>query len=128
MVLADEVKVGDRVTYHYDNLWSGKGLQVCTVVKITDKRRDIVVKTSKGTQMTFDRLGSIRGGDTYSKSYITKTTDDDFPEIQNIMAIRKCLRLFDEHRKADKITAEMARKINLIFEEADKENKEKTQG
>ncbi len=120
MVLADELKIGDRVTYHFDN-WTGKGLQICTVVKITDKRRDIVVKTSKGTQMTFDRTGFARRSDIYNKSYITKTTDDDFSEIQNTMAIRKCLRLFDEHCKADKITAEMARKINLIFEEADAE-------
>lgn len=118
-MLADELKIGDKVTYHYDNLWSGKGLQICTVVKITEKRKDIVVTTGK-TQMTFDRIGSARNGDAYNRSYITKTTDEDVSEIQNAIAVRKCIRLFEEHRKAEKITAEMAKKIIAIFEEADK--------
>lgn len=83
-------EVGQRVVIKTRH---GYGM-VGTVLKITEKRKDVVVQfpTSK---VTYNEEGFERGGDIWSKSYIVPYTEDVEEEIAHKNKAVKCRKLLD---------------------------------
>lgn len=121
-LLADQIKVGDKVTLNRRSMGIAS-LTIVTVVKITPKKKDITVKTGTDTTMTFDAYGSSKSASTYSTGcvWLSLPTDEDYKMIRENAIIRKCGKMFNEMLEAKKITAEMAEKIFVILANADKE-------
>ena len=104
-----EFKVGDRVI---SSAASGFGSQVIgTVVKITEKRKDVVVDFGNYKE-TYDRTGWQKGGDIWFKSTIKLLTPERAERIRRDHVIYKCKEKF----KNAKITYEQAVKILEILE------------
>ena len=125
-LLADQIKVGDKVTLHRRSMGIDS-LAIVTVVKITPKRKEITVKTGTDTTMTFDAYGSKHNTYSYNAGcvWLSLPTDEDYKMIRENAIIRKCGKMFNEMLEAKKITAEMAEKIVVILAGVDKEEKEK---
>ena len=104
-----EFKVGDKVI---SSAVSGFGSQVIgTVVKITEKRKDVVVDFGNYKE-TYDRTGWQKGGDIWYKSKIQLVTPEIEKDIRQKSLIRECKEKF----KNTKITYEQAVKILEILE------------
>ena len=104
-----EFKVGDKVI---SSNVSGFGSQVTgTVVKVTEKRKDVVVDFGNYKE-TYDKTGWQKGGDIWFKSTIRLLTPEIEEDIRQKNIIYKC----KEKLKNAKITYEQAVKILEVLE------------
>ena len=77
---------------------------VGTVLKITEKRKDVVVQFPT-CKVTYNERGFERGADVWSMSYIVPHTEDIEKEIAHAKKIDKCVELLDTMiGKAKKLT------------------------
>ena len=97
-----EYKVGDRVNIAGSN-------EVGTVVRITEKRKDIVVDFGS-YKCSFDQYGWTRGN-AYTACYIVPLTDELQKQIDDRLIISKCEAVL----KRTSLTAEQAAKILAIL-------------
>lgn len=68
---------------------------VGTVLKITEKRKDVVVQFPT-CKVSYNERGFERGADVWSMSYIVPFTEDIEKEIAHAIKIDKCLGLVDD--------------------------------
>lgn len=118
----EKFEVNDRVVID-----GGKRQIVGTVIRISPKRGDIIVKWDNNDHATstFDKCGCSKG-DAWHINWITHYT----VEIQKAWDKERvkiiCMYRLDELRKADKITYELAQQILDIINPAYKELKGET--
>ena len=67
---------------------------VGTVLKITDKRKDVVVQFPT-CKVTYNERGFERGADVWSMSYIVPLTEDIVEEVAHEKRIDKCRELLN---------------------------------
>lgn len=104
------VKVGDRVISCYIR---GFTPFVGTVVKITEKRKDIVVDYGRFKE-TYSSDGWEKGSDKwFNRSYIKVLTPEIEEQLREDEIIRKCRDAFKEKKD---LTFEQAEKILKILE------------
>ena len=114
MVLADELKIGDKVVSQ--NKYQ-KAIGI--VVKITPKRKDITVDFGNYT-ITFDSRGWERSPDHWSKKYIEKCTFELEETVKCEQLRYKCIRLFDAQKYT--LTHDQVKEILTILNQAKGEN------
>ena len=104
-----EFKVGDKVV-------TARSRVVGTVIRITPKRKDVVVDFGS-YQTTFRRDGWEKGGDIWSSSMIELLTPEIEQEIKEKRTIYKCKTLF--HNKEKYLTFDQAARILEVLEDED---------
>ena len=114
MVLADELKIGDKVITQ--NKYQ-KAIGI--VAKITPKKKDITVDFGNYI-ITFDSRGREKGTDHWDKEYITKCTHELEQAIKCEQLRAKCIRLFDEQKNT--LTHDQVKEILTILNQAKGEN------
>lgn len=107
-------KVGDRVVRNYN---SNIHKYIGTIIKITEKRGDIVVDYGH-FQERYDRSGWEKGDNYFYRSYITLLT----PEIEEELRKEKVISECKQKMENIKLTYERAVKILEILK--DEEYKE----
>lgn len=115
----ERFKVGDRVVRDY-NSRTGEGT-VGTVIKITPKRRDVVVDYGNYKE-TYGQDGWSKGGDAWSHSYIGMLTPEIEKKIYELNIINKCKKVFSN--KSKELTAEQAKRILEVLESNNEFGKE----
>ena len=104
----EEFKIGDKVVRNYDQAGS---FAIGTVVRITDKRKDIVVDYGNYKE-TYDRTGYERGGSIWYKSSIRLLTPEIEESIAKSRLISQCKKEFEAKKD---LTLEQAEKILEIL-------------
>ena len=84
-------EVGQKVVIKTGNNTYG---MVGTVLKITDKRKDVVVQFPR-CKVSYDERGFERGCDVWSKSYIVPVTEDIAEKIAHNNKAAKCRKLLE---------------------------------
>lgn len=92
-----DLKPGDKVFIDYHN---GRGLR--TVEKITP------AGNVKVNGLLFDQYGRQRGGDTWSRCYLSEATPEEIENFRKETIIQKALSLM---KKTTKLSAEQAEAI-----------------
>lgn len=110
-------KVGDKVSRN------GTAC-IGTVIKITEKRKDVVVDFGNFKE-TYNLHGSQKGADVWTSSHIYLLTPELQQEIKDARMVRKCKDLLDEAK--DNLTADKARKIIKFLLELQPKEKEDEQ-
>ncbi len=110
-----EFKVGDKVIRDYYR--NSLSISIGTVVKITEKRKDVVVDYGNYKE-TYSSNGWQKGGDIWTKSTIQLLTPEIREEIRKKNLIWKCRDTFD--KKKD-LTADQAERILAILTDANLE-------
>lgn len=100
-----EFQVGDKVIC---------GIKVGTITKITPKRKDITVDFEGYTE-TFGSDGWTRG-DIWNMRHIEKWTPEGQREIDEVLVIKTCKKLFEKVSGNKMLTPDMAKKIINILE------------
>lgn len=109
MIEEREFKIGDKVVRNYN---TGYGTSIGTVVKITPKRKDVVVDFGRYKE-TYESDGWQKGGDIWTRSTITLLT----PEIEQDLADRKLIATCKDVFAKTKLSAAQARKILEILKD-----------
>ena len=104
-----EFKVGDKVVRNYNV--PGTRL-VGTIIRITPKRKDVVVDYGSYEEI-YDASGWQKNGTIWNQSYITLITPEIEKELNNRNIINKCKIVFDR----TKLTVDQAIKILEILGE-----------
>lgn len=107
-----EFNVGDKVVM--SNRMSRK--TIGTVIKITEKRKDVVVDFGSYTE-TYDMRGRKKNCDAWSMSYIKPLTPEIEEKIRQYEIINKCRVVFDKNR--NKITVDETERILAILLEGE---------
>ena len=103
-------KVGDKVV-------TTRSRAVGTVIRITPKRKDVVVDFAGNYQRVFRSDGLERGGDIWSATIIEPLTPEIAREIKQNIIINKCKRLF--RIKERNLTFDQAARILEVLEDED---------
>ena len=102
-------KVGDKVSLN-------KGLTIGTVIRITEKRQDVIVDFGRYCKK-FSRTGSeIGGGDSWHFDIIYPLTEKLEKEILDKRTVAKCKKILSDASNYN-ITPDKARKIINFFEQ-----------
>ena len=101
-------KVGDKVSLN-------KGLTIGTVIRLTEKRQDVVVDFGKFCQK-FSQTGRSLGGDVWHFDYIYPLTDELKQKVYDERIVTKCKKLLSDIKNYN-ITPDKARKIIEFFEQ-----------
>ena len=101
-------KVGDKVSLN-------KGLTIGTVIKITEKRQDVVVDFGRYCKK-FSQTGREIGGDTWYSDTIYPLTEALEKEILDKKTVAKCKKILSDASNYN-ITPDKARKIINFFEQ-----------
>ena len=109
MIEQKNFKVGDRVVNNYHN---GGCKKIGTIIKITEKRGDVVVDYGY-FQERYDRTGWEKSDNYFYRSHITLLTPEIEEELRKEEVINECKQEM-EHTE---ITYEMAVKILEVFED-----------
>lgn len=104
-----EFKVGDKVV-------TTRSRAVGTVIRITPKRKDVVVDFGN-YQGTFRPDGWEKGGDVWSATIIEPLTPEIEREIKQNTIINKCKKLFQA--KERNLTFDQAARILEVLEDED---------
>jgi hypothetical protein len=104
-----EFKVGDKVVR---NLNHSGALSVGTIVRITPKRKDVVVDYGNYEEI-YDNRGWQKSDSIWSRSFITLLTSEIEKEIEDRRIIAKCKSEFGKVT----LTADQAAKILEILGE-----------
>lgn len=102
-----EFKVGDKVV-------TTRSRVIGTVIRITPKRKDVVVDFGN-YQSTFLPDGWERGGDIWFATIIEPLTPEIEREIKQNIIINKCKTLF--HNKEKYLTFDQASRILEVLED-----------
>ena len=126
MMHSETFAVGDRVCIRES---IGR---VATVVNITPKRGDVVVKWDGiNYKDTFKSNGRSKGEVWYTHQYITHYTEEIQKAWDDIKLVRTCGDRFDKLRKASLLTPELAKQIlaiiNPVYIQYKKEQKAKAE-
>ena len=112
MIEEKEFKIGDKVVRNYNR--GHGGTSIGTVVKITPKRKDVVVDFG-GYEETYALNGwQKKSGDIWTRSMITLLT----PEIQQDLADKKLIATCKDVFSKTKLSAAQAKKILEILNES----------
>ena len=103
-----EFKVGDKVVRNFHNVVFH---DIGTIVKITSKRKDVVVDYGNYKE-TYDMNGWQKGASIWNQSRIILLTPEIEEEINNKIIIYKCKSIFYK----TKLTVDQAIKILEILE------------
>ena len=108
----EEFKVGDKVIRNYTTP-NGRYI-IGTVVKITDKRKDVVVDYGNFKE-TYNSTGTQKGGGSiWSTSFIQLLTPEIEESIRKSRLISQCKKEFEAKKD---LTLEQAEKILEILRE-----------
>ena len=102
-------KVGDKVIRNYGN---SLPTSIGTVIRITEKRGDVVVDYGNFQETYYGTTGWQRGGDVWSCSQIKLLTPEIEERIRQINLVKKCRNAFENKRD---LTADQAEKILEIL-------------
>ena len=100
--------VGDKVVLN-------DGICIGTVIRLTDKRQDVVVDFGR-IHRKFSQTGREVGGDRWSCNRIQPLTDELQKKIQDRQIVAKCKRVLSD-ASLRIITPDKARKIINFFEQ-----------
>lgn len=107
-----EFKVGDKVVRNFYHAGTHDiGTDIGTIVKITSKRKDIVVDYGNYKE-TYDMNGWQKSASIWYQSRIILLTPEIEKEITNKIIIDKCKSIFSK----TKLTVDQATKILEILE------------
>ena len=108
MSFADERYVGEKIISV-----GSYGRIIGTVVKITDKRKDITVDFG-GYTIIYDNRGWQKSRDSWHRDYLQVLTPEIEKEIEERKIIQKCIDMF---KKAEsELTAKQAEAIITLLE------------
>lgn len=109
--MKSEFKVGDKVSYNGSAYFG-------TVVKITDKRKDVVVKFNTYTE-TYNSNGWNKSKDPYDTHYIVPLDEELIKQLKGEALVMRTKKLLDEAKK--NLTPDKAKRIVEFLENLDKE-------
>ena len=90
-----------------------------TVLKITDKRKDVVVQFPT-CKVSYNERGFEKGADVWSMSYIVPLTEDIVEEVEREKRIDKCRELLNAvYRKVRSLTDEQLNDIISVLSEVE---------
>ena len=107
--------VGDKVVLNYRKVLNPT---IGTVIRVTDKRKDVVVDFD-GFQQTFDCYGRSKSDDIWYFSYIELLTPAMEQDIEDNLVIAKCKKMMKD---TILINADQTARIIAILEEEHNEN------
>ena len=102
-------KVGDKVSLN-------KTEYIGKVVRITEKRQDVVVAFNNGNYAKFNQSGREIGGDVWHCNFIYHLTAEIEKDILDKKIVRRCKNLLAAVSN-NNITPDKARKIIRFFEQ-----------
>lgn len=109
----DKFEVGQKVIFADRDGYGAIG----TVVKITEKRKDVVVQFPSWTK-TFRGDGINRQSDTWHRSWIEPLTQEIVEELNHKNKAAKCGKLLNAvYKKVDNLTDEQLDKIISVLSE-----------
>lgn len=112
--MKNEFKVGDKVSYNGSARFG-------TVVKITDKRKDVVVKFDTFTE-TYNSNGWNKSKDPYDTHYIVPLDEELIKQLKGEALVMRAKKLLDEAKK--NLTPDKARKITEFLKSLDAESED----
>lgn len=101
-------KVGEKVV---SNSYSNSSKTIGTVIRVTQKRKDVVVDFGNYEE-TYNKDGKSKNNEIWFRSYIEPLTPELEKEIYDNRLIRKCIKVFENST----LNADQAKKILEILE------------